>query len=205
MTRTIFISLFLFCLINILGCRNQSSDSRLAMADSLMFISPEKSLSILESISDVEKHEEKERAYYALLLSQAKSRNRITPENDSLIRIAINYYSKNEDTYRRAWCYLVASDIYEVLDRDSLAIFYARDAEKESKKIDDMRLKYYSNYYLGYMLRHKRPYNESDMYLNEAVKYAIELGDTLHIISSLDNLGTNALYDHRFEVALAHY
>lgn len=205
MTRTIFILIFPLLIISILSCNRQSCDSKLAAADSLMFISPEKSLSILESISEIEKYGKKERAYYALLLSQAKSRNHITPENDSLIRIAINYYSKNDDSYKRAWCYVVASDVYDVLGNDSLAIMYAREAERESKSIDDLRLRYYSNYFLGYMLHHKKPYNESNLYLNEAIKYATELGDTLHIISSLDNLGTNALYESRYEVALAYY
>lgn len=205
MTRTQLILLFPLWLVGILGCNNQSSDSKFAAADSLMFISPEKSLSILESISDIERYGNKERAYYALLMSQAKSRNRITPENDSLIRIAINYYSKNDDSYKRAWCYVVASDVYDVLGNDSLAIFYARDAERESQEINDLKLKYYSNYLLGYMLRHKKPYDESNMYLNEAIKYANELGDTIHIISSLDNLATNALYDHKYETALAYY
>lgn len=205
MTRTQLILLFPLWLVGILGCNNQSSDSKFAAADSLMFISPEKSLSILESISDIERYGNKERAYYALLMSQAKSRNRITPENDSLIRIAISHYSKNDDSYKRAWCYVVASDVYDVLGNDSLAIFYARDAEKESQEIDDLKLKYYSNYLLGYMLRHKKPYDESNMYLNKAIKYANELGDTIHIISSLDNLATNALYDHKYETALAYY
>ena len=82
MTRTIFIILFSFLLSGLFGCDRHVNNARLAEADSLMFISPEKSLSILESITDKSGYSRGELAEYAFLLSQARSRNHITPEND---------------------------------------------------------------------------------------------------------------------------
>lgn len=205
MTRTIFIILFSFLLSGLFGCDRNVNNARLAEADSLMFISPEKSLSILESINDKSGYSRGEVAEYAFLLSQARSRNHITPENDSLIKIAIDYYAQHKDARRRAWCHVVASDVYDVLGNDSLAIFYARDSEKASKEIDDPRLKCFANYFLGYMLRFQRPFEESNHYLNEAIKYAKLIGDTAHIVLPLIDLGLNAQFEHKNNEALSFY
>ncbi len=204
MTRTIFIILFSFLLSGLFGCDRHVNNARLAEADSLMFISPEKSLSILESITDKSGYSRGELAEYAFLLSQARSRNHITPENDSLIKIAIDYYAQHKDARRRAWCHVVASDVYDVLGNDSLAIFYARDAEKLSQNIGDLRLKCYANYFLGYMLRYQQPYEESSHYLNEAKKYAKEINDTSHIILSLIDLSGNALSNTEYDETLSY-
>lgn len=205
MTRAVFVILFAIFINCFIGCRRHYDDGKLALADSLMFISPEKSLSILESIGDISNSDKQNCAYYALLLAQARSRNHIAPENDSLIKVAIDYYSHQEDLNRRAWTYVVASDVYESLDRDSLAIFYARDAENLSKKSDDMRLKCYASYFLGYMLRYQKPYQESNYYFNDAIKYAKEIGDTSHIILPLIDLAGNAIFNSDYDEALSYF
>lgn len=205
MTRIAIICTFFIVLFFSFSCNKPTSNAHLLEADSLLFIDPKQSLQILESIYDVSRYNNSEMARYALLLSHARSRNHIAPENDSLIKVAIDYYSHHEDLNRRAWAYVVASDVYESLDRDSLAIFYARDAENLSKKSDDMRLKCYASYFLGYMLRYQKPYQESNHYFNDAIKYAKEIGDTSHIILPLIDLASNALFNNEYDEALSYF
>lgn len=205
MTRTIIVISLLFSLGCIFSCQKSVKHKLLIEADSLMFINPERSLRLLESIGNLSEFNNQEEAEYAFLLSQAMSRNHVMPESDSLIKIAIDYYSMHDNINRRAWTYVVASDIYDVLGNDSLAIFYARDANKLCNNIVDIRLKCYANYFLGYMLRYQHPYQESKHYLNEAIKYAKEIGDTAHIISPLNNLGIGAMYENKFDEALGYF
>lgn len=206
MTRTSIIIAFLIILCSTFSCNHKTvSDTRLAEADSLLFIDPQQSLRTLTSINDISHYDESETARYALLLSHARSRNHIAPKNDSLIKVAIDYYSHHEDLNRRAWTYVVASDVYDSLDHDSLAIFYARDAENLSKESDDMRLKCYASYFLGYMLRYQKPYQESNHYFNDALKYAKEIGDTSHIILPLIELAGNALLNYEYDEALSYF
>lgn len=82
-----------FLLILSQGCNRQENiDVRLTEADSLMMSNPEKSLEILESIGKPHYSGEELNAYYALLLSQARYRNFIDAESDSLIMVAVKYY-----------------------------------------------------------------------------------------------------------------
>lgn len=205
MTRTIIIVSILLSLGCVFSCKQSVENALLSEADSLMFINPERSLMLLESIGNRSGFNKHEKAEYAFLLSQARSRNHVVPEGDSIIKIAIDYYAGHEDINRRAWTYVVASDVYDVLGNDSLSIFYARDSEKLSQNVNDTRLKCYANYFLGYMLRCQQPYKESNHYLNEAIRYAKEIGDTSHIIYPLNNLGVNAMYEHKYDEALGYF
>lgn len=205
MTRAIAVISILLSLGAVFSCHRHSENALLAEADSLMFIDPGRSLSLLESVKDIDRYSSRESAEYAFLLSQARSRNHIMPADDSLINVAVKYYEGKNDLRKRAWTYVVASDVYDMLDNDSLAIFYARDAEVLSRNIDDIRLKCYANYFLGYMLRYQQPYEESNHYLNEAIRYAKEFGDTLHIILPLSNLGVNSLFRNNLDDAIGQF
>lgn len=205
MTRAIAVISILLSLGAVFSCQRHSENALLLEADSLMFIDPGRSLSLLESVKDIDRYSSRESAEYAFLLSQARSRNHIMPADDSLINVAVKYYEGKNDLQKRAWTYVVASDVYDMLDNDSLAIFYARDAEVLSRNIDDIRLKCYANYFLGYMLRYQQPYEESNHYLNEAIRYAKEFGDTLHIILPLSNLGVNSLFINNLDDAIGQF
>lgn len=205
MTRAIAVISILLSLGAVFSCHRHSENALLVEADSLMFIDPRRSLSLLESVKDIDRYSSRESAEYAFLLSQARSRNHVMPQNDSLINVAVKYYEGKNDLRKRAWTYVVASDVYDMLENDSLAIFYARDAEVLSRNIDDIRLKCYANYFLGYMLRYQQPYEESNHYLNEAIRYAKEFGDTLHIILPLSNLGVNSLFRNNLDDAIGQF
>lgn len=92
------------------SCRNNShfANSILLSADSLMQSRPDSSLYLLEQISDPQKIKKGNRALYCLLLTQARYKNYILVQNDSLIKIAIDYYrnSKNQERLAKSYFYL---------------------------------------------------------------------------------------------------
>ena len=53
---------------------------------------PDSALHILESIESQQLTVHADRAYYALLLTQARDKNYIVQTDDSLIRTAVQYY-----------------------------------------------------------------------------------------------------------------
>ena len=59
-------------------------------------------LSILEGVNLAELSTIQSRAKYALLLTQAKDKNYITHTDDSLIRVAVDYYDTSDDITLRA-------------------------------------------------------------------------------------------------------
>lgn len=84
------------------SCSSSVKNPLLLSADSLMETRPDSALSILESISSPQKLTRAERAYYAVLLTQAKHKNGILLEDDSLIKIAVEYYGDKKKSVNAA-------------------------------------------------------------------------------------------------------
>ena len=85
--------LFFISFTILLGaCRRGSHavSSILLLADSLMQSHPDSSLQLLEAIPAPQKMGKTDRAWYALLLTQAKYKNYVSLENDSLIQVAVD-------------------------------------------------------------------------------------------------------------------
>ena len=81
------------------SCGNDShfANSILLAADSLMQSRPDSSLYLLEQIPDPQKIKKGNQALYCLLLTQARYKNYILLQNDSLISLAIDYYGSKKD------------------------------------------------------------------------------------------------------------
>lgn len=85
------------------SCSSPSAKNPLLLrADSLMETLPDSALSILESISSPEKFSGADRAFYALLLTQAQHKNFIPLNDDSLIKIAVDYYGDKKKSINAA-------------------------------------------------------------------------------------------------------
>lgn len=70
--------------VSLSSCSSSVKNPLLLCADSLMEVSPDSALSILESISSPQKLSRADRALYALLLTQARHKNYVPLDDDSL-------------------------------------------------------------------------------------------------------------------------
>ena len=89
------------------GC-SRSVDRCLVLADTLMWKNPDSSLAILTAINHDSLTTDEDRAYHALLLTQARFRvDYYDYPSDSLINTALDYYSDNHNRehYTRALLY----------------------------------------------------------------------------------------------------
>ena len=101
--------LFFFLLITISvfsSCKREvdAINPALLLIDSLMQSRPDSSLYLLEQFSDLQKIKNADKAFYNLLLTQAKYKNYVL-QNDSSIQIAIDYYKNNRDKEKLAKSY----------------------------------------------------------------------------------------------------
>lgn len=88
--------------VSLSSCSSSAKNSLLLCADSLMEEYPDSALVILESISSPQKMPRADRALYALLLTQARHKNYIVLEDDSLIKTAVEYYGDRKKSVRAA-------------------------------------------------------------------------------------------------------
>ena len=93
----------IFMSVSLSSCSSPSVKNPLLLcADSLMETCPDSALSILESITCPQKMPRADRALYALLLTQARHKNYIALEDDSLIKTAVDYYGDKKKSVRAA-------------------------------------------------------------------------------------------------------
>ena len=113
----------IFMSVSLSSCSSPSVKNQLLLcADSLMETYPDCALSILESITYPQKMPRADRALYALLLTQARHKNYIALEDDSLIKTAVDYYGDKKKSLRAAKAHYYWGAIYSEKGYASFAV-----------------------------------------------------------------------------------
>ena len=173
----------------------------LVRADSLMNLHPDSALNILESISTESLKTKADRAYYALLLTQARDKNYIVQTDDSLIRIAVRYYDSMRDNRMQARAYYLWGSVCRDKNRQTEAIEkYIRATDLAQKAGDEVLLgRIYAN--AGYIYYLQKFYAKADSIYRQAEQISIRLKDTSLQISSLAMQGNIQLYQKKYQQA----
>ena len=113
----------IFMSVSLSSCSSRSVKNQLLLCvDSLMETYPDSALSILESITYPQKMPRADRALYALLLTQARHKNYIALEDDSLIKTAVDYYGDKKKSLRAAKAHYYWGAIYSEKGYASFAV-----------------------------------------------------------------------------------
>ena len=113
----------IFMSVSLSSCFSPSVKNPLLLcADSLMETCPDSALSILESITYPQKMPRADRALYALLLTQARHKNYIALEDDSLIKTAVDYYGDKKKSLRAAKAHYYWGATYSEMGYTSFAV-----------------------------------------------------------------------------------
>ena len=189
MKHTVLSILLLFLLaFSFTGCQDRKGTAPiLKEAEALMYTRPDSALQMLEAISQSEQLTGKEQADYALLLTQARSRNRITATSDSLIRIATDYYQDSNDKARKAKAFLYLGDVYMDMQNNIEAMKALKQAEEQVNDAESsVQSLIYSN--LAYLNRESGNYELAWKYYQKALNVNISNGYTERIVTNLTNV-----------------
>ncbi len=107
MRKLLYIILISILMSAVMSC-GRSEDKRLVLADSLMWKAPDSSLAILNAINRDSLTSDENRAYHALLLTQARFRvDYYDYPSDSIINTALDYFgdNHNREHYTRSLLY----------------------------------------------------------------------------------------------------
>jgi len=131
--------IFLLLAITLSGCRSETRVNQLFLSsiDSMMTNNPDTAYKVLKGISPDELNTRRERAYYALLLTQARHKNYIPLRNDSLINVAVNYYKGKRDREKYAKALLYKGICIEEMNDPQKAIEVYAEAEKVALSTTD--------------------------------------------------------------------
>ncbi len=184
-----------FLLLLLVACNHNSRQIKyiIEQAKSCMDEYPDSALLLLQDIAFPQILRGKERADYALLYTQACDKNYMTPVNDSLIRIAVDYYgaSKSMDA-SLSYFYLGCVNwnkgsnveaIYAFLK--SLDVFPSHSENRLFMQI---------HIYLGECYNWEGLYQDAKEHYFLAYQEALHRNDTLDMYYPLCGLGTSYLY-----------
>lgn len=176
----------------------------LLLADSLMQSRPDSTLYLLEEISEPQEMKGEDRALYNLLFTQAKYKNCVLLQNDSSIRIALDYYKSNRDMVRLAKSYFYLGCVH--LEQKNLPAAI----ESYLKAVDTMPVGE-DSLFMAMIYSHLGDcYNEQD--LNETAINMYKRGyslcilnDSLRACYSLKNIGDAFLLEYLLDSTYYYY
>ena len=155
MRHIIYIELIFLLLTTTVASCTHHAHRRLVLADTLMWTAPDSSLAILSHINNDSLTSDEDRAYHALLLTQAQFRCNIPLTSDTLISKAVDYYSDNHNREHYTRALLYKGGAYEDMGEPVEAIKWYKQAEDNADSTDyrnlaqlNMRMGviYYNNY-----------------------------------------------------------
>ena len=199
-----FLLLISFTLL-LAGCNGTPSyDESLTAVDSLMYQDVDSALSRLMELEKTGFDREADRAYYCLLLTQARYRNYIKATSDSTINIALAYYKQHQgerEKFTRALIYKGA--VMEELGQNESAITHYRQA-LEAVSDEDVFNQGYIRLRIGNLYRDNMVADSSDITLfKESLRYFKLIPDSFYIFTCLSEIGSS--YIKFNEDSMRHY
>lgn len=176
-------------LIGLAGCRGGYNSEQLERAEACMETRPDSAQWHLQQLDEDELSDE-QRARYALLWTQAMHKCRQPIADDSLIRVAVEYYQQTDDRHRqaKAWLYkgLVHKGLHQV--KPAAEAFVASERAFERVEDDQYKALLYNHY--GALLFDQFLFDEALEYFKKSYSHKLK-GDSIHyILSSCSRIAT---------------
>lgn len=191
MRYIIRILIFLTGVLSFISCsQRHHSNAVLVQADSLMEEHPDSALHILEGIESQQLTMQADRAYYALLVTQARDKNYIVQTDDSLIRMAVQYYDAIGYVQMQAKAYYHWGGVLRDKRNYSHALNIYINAVLYAKNSDTQKLLslIYNN--IGNIYYQENQYHKADSIYQLMEQQAILQKDTINIVEALSKRGS---------------
>ncbi len=182
MKKLLYLGLLSVCVL--LGsCVEKNVFNAFDKVERYMDVYPDSALLLLEQIPHPEKLRGKQRADYALLLTQARDKNYLDSlQSDSLIKIAVDYYKNGEDKVKAGKALFYYGKVMHLQDNDTLAIQAYLSALAKLEKTEEYKLQGFVHEYIGVLNTDRKLYKDAlDNYQSSAYCFQKAV-DTLGVI-----------------------
>lgn len=178
----------------VLSCQsNRPAALILDTVESLMTEDPQKAKLILETIAYVDINKSSLHAKYALLYSQALDKNYVDISNDSLIRIAVDYYDRHGDDHEKALAHYYHGRVYQNGNDVDNAIKSYVLSEQSVSRVNDCYLLGLINYNIGHLYSEQHSFSEAQDRFQRSVGYFNNAGAIYNAAAVLSQMGRTYL------------
>lgn len=193
MNKTFVGFIFLLSLVSgVVSCQRSSSPYpySLRYAESLMEISPERTLAYLRKL-DVSTYSAGDRAYFSLLLTQATDKNFLPLlPCDSLIDAVLDYYAKKDGiNWAKAWLYKGRIQKQMKMTEQALKSYFTALQGVEGNTEEELKLKGMLYEDMGSIYLHQSLYQKAFDAFYRSYQCDSLLNDHKVLIYSLSNMG----------------
>ena len=185
MKRTIYYLLFL-CLLT--GCY-PSMKPQLEEAEVLLTEDPDSAYRLLQTIERPERHPEAEYATWCLLTTQAADKSFREHTSDSLIQVAVRYFSKQHDPDRLATALYTQGRVEKELGKNEEATQSFVKALDVAKGGEDYELQFLASSQLGSIYAYSKLIDKARIAYEQALHFAELAQDSSSISYSYAYLG----------------
>lgn len=162
--------------------------SSLLHADSLIYAGcSDSALRLLEAVNPSELTTELSEAWYALLLTQAKDKNYVTHTNDSLVRVAVDYFDASNDKLQQAKAHYYCGRVFQDKGEVENAVREFLTASALMEKVDNYELNVLLKNNLGLLFWENGLFEEADSLYKQSVELTEAHHDTLRLVIALVN------------------
>ena len=168
MKRTIYYLLFL-CLLT--GCY-PSMKSQLEEVEALLTEDPDRAYRLLQAIERPERHSKAEYATWCLLTTQAADKSYREHTSDSLIQVAVRYFSRRHDPDRLATALYTQGRVEKELGKNEEAAQSFVKALDVAKGGEDYELQFLASSQLGSIYAYSKLIDKARIAYEQALHFA---------------------------------
>ncbi|MCD7978209.1 MAG: hypothetical protein LUG51_14040, partial [Tannerellaceae bacterium] len=179
--------------------------SELRDAESLMRTEPKTALQILQNMPVPDPANEEAYATYCLLLVQALDKDYETHTSDSMINVAIDYFSERGDKLRKAWSLYYGGRVYTDMKKTPEAAFHYLKAKEIADQTTDYHLRGLICSNLGTLYRDMKLLDQSFDLRFESLQYYELANDTVGYIYALREIGYEYRLKNQYDSAMWYY
>ena len=187
--------LFVLFLVSCTDGRSEGQVARLLrQAEMCMEECPDSALVYLHQISDPEKLTGENQADYCLLLTQAMDKNDLPLSSDSLIQIAVGYYSNKGDAECKAKALFYKGRVFQQQGNLEGATLLYKKAESMIPDLTDYYLVGLIYSYLGHLNRDEEHYKKALFYYEKALPCYRTIQNPTLTASGLQDMAKISVY-----------
>ena len=193
MTNEKMKKLLFFCYLIIgsfvMSCSQRETPDILEKVERCIEVYPDSALLLLNQLPYPEKLHGKQRADYALLLTQARDKNYLDSlQSDSLIKIAVDYYQDGKDKVKKGKSLFYYGKVMAFQDSVDHAMKIYLDAEKVLEGTQEFQLQATLQEYIGYLNNDQGMYEVAVDNYRKAIYYSGKASNRLKMAYGYRNI-----------------
>ncbi len=165
------------------ACGTDPVEQWLTRAEGCMEVNADSAYRCLQYIEGTGACSDEQRARYALLRTQAMHKCRIPLQSDSLINVAVAYYTDSDDRHRLALSLLYKGLVHKENYQVEQAVEAFVDSEQAFEGVEDNQYKALLFNHYGALLINQGMYEDALRCYKESYQYNL-LGDSIHYVVS---------------------